>query len=90
MTCSTATLPEQLMLSGGRHVAKVAVLYPIVSIWANYTPQAPTPTAALIEQEFYNLTDSLLRLHFDYDYVDEEVLAGAVVRDGKMISGDED
>ncbi|KLU40857.1 MAG: glycosyl hydrolase [Limnochordia bacterium] len=78
------------MLSGGRHVAKVAVLYPIVSIWANYTPQAPTPTAALIEQEFYNLTDSLLRLHFDYDYVDEEVLAGAEVRDGKMIIGDEE
>ena len=78
------------MLSGGRHVAKVALLYPIVSIWANYTPQAPTPAAALIEREFYNLTDSLLRLHFDYDYVDEDVLAAAEVRDGKLVIGEEE
>jgi len=78
------------MLSGGRHVAKVALLYPIVSIMANYTPQAATDAAALIEREFNNLTDSLLRLHFDYDYVDEGVLAEAEVRDGKIVIRDEE
>lgn len=76
-------------LTGGRHVAKVLMLYPIASAWTNYMPQEITRTAELIEADFNYLTDTLLRLHFDFDYVDEDVLAGAEIADGQIRIRDE-
>ncbi len=77
-------------LSGGRHVAKLAVLYPINTVWATYTPQAPTPVGALIEAEFPYLADRLLRIHTDYDYLDEDVLAGCELRGAKLCIREEE
>lgn len=78
------------LLSGGRHVAKVAMLYPMTSMWANYIPQQQTKFSKLIEQEFNYLTDALLRVHFDYDYLDEDVLVGGQLQDGKLcVNGEE-
>ncbi|NIM06110.1 MAG: beta-galactosidase, partial [Armatimonadetes bacterium] len=57
------------MLSGGKHVAKIAVLYPLSTIWANYVPQSLEAASSLCEADFDYLTDTLLRLHLDYDYV---------------------
>ncbi len=78
------------ILSGGRHVAKVLVLYPLSSIWANYVPQKRTDIGNVIEFDFNYLTDTLLRLHYDFDYVDEDVLAEAKIEDGKIIIRDEE
>lgn len=77
------------MLSGGRHVAKVAVLYPIHSMWANYTPQSHNELSELIEQDFNYLADALLRLHFDYDFIDEDVFISGQLVDGKLNVRDE-
>lgn len=77
------------LLTGGRHVAKVLMLYPINSIWTNYMPQETTPVGDVIERDFQYLTDRLLRLHVDFDYVDEDVLAGATVEDGTITIGEE-
>ncbi|HEX9659632.1 MAG TPA: glycosyl hydrolase [Rhodothermales bacterium] len=77
------------VLSGGSHVAKVLMLYPINSIWTNYTPQKRTAIGNAIEGDFQYLTDTLLRLHYDFDYVDEDVLADAEVSDGKITIRDE-
>ncbi|HTR98400.1 MAG TPA: glycosyl hydrolase, partial [Bacteroidota bacterium] len=77
------------ILSGGRHVARVLVLYPINSVWANYVPQKRTPAGDLTERDFNYLTDTLLRLHYDFDYVDEDVLAGAALGKGKITIRDE-
>jgi len=76
-------------LSGGRHVAKVAILYPINSIWTNYTPQKHTLIGDAIENDFNYLTDTLLRLHVDYDYIDEDVLKDARVENGRIYIRDE-
>jgi hypothetical protein len=65
------------MLSGGRHVAKVAVLWPINAMFATYTPQAHNPIGDRTENDFNALTDLLLRLHYDFDYLEEDVFAGA-------------
>ncbi|MEW6511950.1 MAG: glycosyl hydrolase [Bacteroidota bacterium] len=78
------------LLSGGRHVARVAVLYPINSIWANYVPQQRTAVGNATEFDFNYLTDALLRLHYDFDYIDEDVLAGASIRGGKIRVRDEE
>lgn len=72
-------------LSGGDHVAKVAVLYPMNSIWANYMPNKRTKISECIEREFNYLADRMLRLHIDYDYIDEDVLnTRTEIRDGKL------
>ena len=40
---------------------------------ANYTPQAKNKIGDTIENEFNYMTDRLLRLHMDFDYLDEDV-----------------
>jgi alpha-L-rhamnosidase len=77
------------MLTGGTHVAKVAVVWPINSIFATYKPQERTPENSATEAGLNLLTDLLLRLHHDFDYIDEEVLADAKVADGKLHVGGE-
>ncbi|HSJ85774.1 MAG TPA: glycosyl hydrolase, partial [Anaerolineales bacterium] len=72
------------LLSGGKHVAKVAVLWPMNAMFATYTPQTHNALGDRIERDFNTLTDLLLRLHYDYDYLDEDILANAEL-DGKTI-----
>jgi hypothetical protein len=76
-------------LTGGRHVAKVAVLWPINAMFGSYLPQEPTPTANEIEGGLNAITDRLLRLHHDFDYLDEDVLAEADVSGGRVRVADE-
>ena len=78
------------VLSGGRHVAKILILYPINSVWANYTPQSRSKIGDAIEFDYYYLTDTLLRMHYDFDFVDEDVLNDAVFKDGKIKIADEE
>ena len=77
------------LLTGGRHVARVAILWPASTIFAHYTPQKRNPLSDRTEFDFNVLTDHLLRLHHDFDYLDEEVLAGAEIGDGVIQVGDE-
>jgi hypothetical protein len=77
------------LLSGGRHVAKAAVLWPINAMFALYTPQQRTVLGERLENDFNTLTDLLLRLHFDYDYLDEDLLASAELQDNTIRIGDE-
>ncbi len=65
------------MLTGGRHVAKVAVLWPINAMFATYTPQSHSHLGSRTEGDFNVLTDLLLRLHYDFDYLDEDMLVEA-------------
>ncbi|MBP5295256.1 MAG: hypothetical protein J6Y95_06000, partial [Lachnospiraceae bacterium] len=71
--------------TGGQHVAKLAVLYPMNSIWANYVPEKCDKISAAIEADFNFLADRLLRLHIDYEFLDEDVFADrSDIRDGKI------
>ena len=72
------------LLSGGKHIAKVAVLWPMNAMFATYTPQTHNVLGDRIERDFNTLTDLLLRLHYDYDYLDEDVLANAAL-DGNTV-----
>jgi hypothetical protein len=76
-------------LSGGRHVARVAVMWPINAMFATYTPQQRNDIGDRIEEDFNALTDLLLRLHVDFDYLDEDILARSELRDGAVHVGDE-
>jgi hypothetical protein len=76
-------------LSGGRHAAKVAVIWPIHSMFASYLPQTRTAESTVTEAGLNVLTDLLLRLHHDFDYLDEEVLARSEVEGGRVRVADE-
>jgi hypothetical protein len=65
------------LLSGGKHIAKVAVLWPMNAMFATYTPQTHNALGDRTERDFNTLTDLLLRLHYDYDYLDEDMLTTA-------------
>ena len=72
------------LLSGGKHIANVAVLWPMNAMFATYTPQTHNALGDRTERDFNTLTDLLLRLHYDYDYLDEDMLAKAEL-DGNTI-----
>jgi hypothetical protein len=78
------------ILSGGKHVAKILVLYPINSAWTNYKPSGSSDVFNLIQSEFNFLTDALLRLHYDFDFVDEDILNEAAIENGKIKIRDEE
>ncbi|MEN4098527.1 MAG: glycosyl hydrolase [Anaerolineaceae bacterium] len=77
------------LLSGGKHIAKVAVLWPMNALIATYTPQAHNALGDRIENDFNTLSDCLLRLHYDYDYIDEDILANAKLEGNKIHVRDE-
>ena len=77
------------LLSGGKHVAKVAVLWPINAMFAAYTPQTHNALGDRIERDFNTLTDLMLRLHYDFDYLDEDMLASAELQDNTVRIRDE-
>lgn len=76
------------LLSTGRPVADIAVLYPVRSYWQNYTPQISTCLADVIESDLAYLTDTLLRLHYGFDYIDEDTIGETVVEEGTMSIGE--
>jgi len=78
------------ILSGGKHVAKILMLYPINTAWTNYLPSGPTNLFNLMQNEFNYLTDLLLRLHYDFDYTDEDILSDAEIVNGKIKIRDEE
>jgi hypothetical protein len=87
------------MLSGGSHVADVAILVPETSIWANYVPAPVTmpfdlyrkknPIAASIDDDFGALSSQLLRHQIDFDYLDDEITVTAEVENGRFRIADE-
>ncbi len=77
------------LLSGGRHVARAAVLWPIYSMFATYTPQSRHPLGERTESDFNVLTDALLRVHYDFDYLDEDALAQAELEGNAIRVGQE-
>ena len=67
-------------MTGGRHGAKVAVLYPMSSVWADFVPGESAPdVVAAMEQAFSPLGETLLSIHRDFVVLDEQSFATAEV-----------
>ncbi len=47
--------------------------------FATYTPQSYNAPGERMLHDFNALTDLLLRVHYDFDYLDEDILAGAAI-----------
>ena len=71
-----------LMMTQGKAVRDVAVIHPIESAWGVYYGGVQEPLNQL-DRQFMGVQDILLEEHFDFDYVDEDILSrhGAVAGD---------
>ncbi len=79
---------------GERH-GRVAVLHPIVSLWAHFTPSErsmyelhPNEMVRFIDDGFANLCRDFLRNQIDYDIVDERSLVNARIEGGRLVIGE--
>ena len=79
------------MLDGGKHIAPVAVYYPIESLWAEYLPSEKVvheiPHSDIARHSDATFTDScraLMSNQLDFDIIDAEGLKSAKIKsDGK-------
>lgn len=81
-----------LLLRGGHQVADVAVLYPVESIWTQFTPSRnlthEASAAGPIESAYKTAAESLFKAQRDFTFVDSRALLDAQVEEGWLVHGD--
>ena len=83
------------LLSDGRVVTRIAVLHPLLTIWAHFTPSErsmyephPNQLVRFVDDSFTNLCRELLQQQVDFDVIDERSLVDASVEKGTLIVGE--
>jgi hypothetical protein len=83
------------VFSQGTIETDVAVLYPITSLWAHFTPSHrsmyephPNPDVNFLDAAFTGCCRSLLQQHIDFDVVDEKSLAESGVEGRTLAVGE--
>ena len=76
-------------LTGGRHVCRILVLYPLTGLWSAYQPDRRTPEMDFLENFLDSICLELMSLHLDFDLVDFTALQSAAVEDGRIVLADE-
>jgi hypothetical protein len=83
------------VLAKGSMVRRTAVLHPIVSLWAHFTPSTrsmyelhPNDSVRLIDESFANLCRDLIQHQVEYDIVDEKSMAAARVEGKTVVIGE--
>ncbi len=77
------------MLTGGKHICKVAVMYPSTGLWAGYQPDRKTTEFEHIDNFLNSLCLELIRNQIDFDLLDFNALLEAKLEDSKLILADE-
>jgi hypothetical protein len=77
------------MLTGGKHVCKVAVMYPSTGLWAGYQPDRQTTDFEHTDNFLNSLCLELIKNQIDFDLLDFGALSEAKLEDGKLILADE-
>ena len=71
------------------HVADIALLYPMESLWADYTTGTTERFPWDISDDFSYITDKLLRINMDYDILGQDIFEDCKIKDGKLSIKDE-
>ena len=77
------------MLCGGRHICKVAVMYPTSGLWASYQSDRKTAEFEYTDNFLNSLCLELVKNQIDFDLVDYQALTDADLDDGKLKLADE-
>ena len=78
-----------LMLRSGKHVAKVALLYPLREFWRHFKCGMQDEWDKLISDFFNFYCQELLRCHYDYDIIPEDFINPEAIEEGSVSIGDE-
>ncbi len=80
-----------VMLTDGKHIADVAVFYPIQSFWEAYIPTSDIAyanpfgdKAQRINSEFGAVSHELLANQRDFDYVDDQAILESEISEGSL------
>ena len=77
-----------VMLTGGRHVCDLGMLYPIHTLWAHHIPATggatASPEATAVDEAFRDLSRRLFAAQRDFDYLDAGSVDRAETRDGAL------
>lgn len=76
-------------LSGGRHLCRVLILYPLTGLFAAYQPDSKTQEFECIDSFLNSLCLELMKRQLDFDLVDFPTLAAANVEGGHISLADE-
>lgn len=76
-------------LTGGKHICRILILYPLSGLFAAYQPDSKTQEFECIDSFLNLLCIELMRRHLDFDLTDFPTLAAAQTDDGKIAIGDE-
>lgn len=77
------------MLCGGRHLCKVAVMYPTSGLWSSYQSDRKTAEFEHTDNFLNSLCLELVKNQVDFDLVDFTALKDACLKDGKLTLADE-
>jgi hypothetical protein len=79
------------MLTGGHQVADIAVLYPIESLWPEFTPATQgargSPATVRVEHTYRLVSNSLYGANRDFTFVDSRALTAAKAEKGALVHG---
>jgi len=79
------------MLTGGKPISDVAVLYPIESVWAHMTPATQgatrSPEVHRIDRLWQECQNLLFRNQRDFEVIPSHAIASARVEDGALVAG---
>jgi len=83
------------IFTSGTIANRVAVLYPITSVWAHFKPSHrsmyephPDPIVRQLDEGFATLCRTLLQKQIDYDIVDERSIADARIEGKTLVVGE--
>jgi len=76
------------ILTRGKFAADILVIHPIQSAWSVYNPR-DTTRADEVNKRFVYVSEALCRIHRDYDFGDEKIMAklGRVEGDAIIVGG---
>jgi len=77
------------MLTGGKHICHILILYPLTGLYAAYQPDRKTQEFECIDNVLNSLCLELMMRQMDYDLVDFPTLSEATVNNGRIKLGDE-
>lgn len=77
------------MITDSTHVADIALLYPMESLWADYKTGTTERFPWDMNDDFSYITDKLLRENMDYDILGQDIFEECKIENGKLVIRDE-
>ena len=78
------------MLCGGRHMCKVAVMYPLSGLWSSYQTDVKTSDFTHLDNFINSLCLEMVKNQIDFDLLDFKALSEADYEHGKIKLADEE